>query len=93
MSTVAPVLLDTCDLLKAGMSLILLLLMVFVGGFIAGYHKIGYQQATDTVHHVLYLPENIALAENALVHSLPEKLGPGATIDVALSAHHPGCRN
>ncbi len=78
----APILLDMRGLFKAGISFALLLLIVFVGGFISGYQKALHQQRIETVKQVLNLPENITATEIALGPQLPEKVAPGADIDV-----------
>ncbi len=83
---VAPILLDNRGLVKAGAGLVLVLLLVFASGFIAGYHKATAQQLAENEAHGMELPETQSHSTEALdvvlAPQIPEHDAPGADIDV-----------
>ncbi len=80
-AAVAPILLDNRSLLKLGLSLLLLTIIVFGGGFITGYQKAVHQQIAMRTQN-LALPVSLAAPVDELAPQVPARLSAGADIDV-----------
>lgn len=78
----APILLDSRDLLKLALVSVLVMTLVFVAGFFLGHQRAAtFYQAGSEVQ-LLPLPEKITVAENILESQQPEVIEAGEDIDV-----------
>ena len=78
----APILIDSRDLLKLGLASALVTALVFAAGFFMGHQRAAdFYQAGSEVRS-LSLPEKTVLAENILETQVPEVIDAGEHIDV-----------
>lgn len=78
----APLLIDSRDLLKLGSILVLVIVMVFAGGFFMGHQRAAAFYQAGSEMQSLSLPEKTLLAENVLESQRPEVIVAGEYIDV-----------
>lgn len=78
----APLLIDSRDLLKLGSILVLVIVMVFAGGFFMGHQRAAAFYQAGSEMQSLSLPEKTLLAENVLESLRPEVIVAGEYIDV-----------
>jgi len=78
----APLLIDSRDLLKLGSILLLVIVMVFTGGFFIGHQRAAAFYQAGSEMQSLSLPEKTTLAENILDSQRPEVIEAGEDIDV-----------
>jgi cell division septation protein DedD len=77
----APLLIDSRDLLKLVFSLVLTIVVVFASGFFIGLHRSDTFYQAGVVVQSLVLPEPVALGDIS-VSQLPAKIEAGENIDV-----------
>lgn len=84
----APLLIDSRDLVKLGFISLLVTLAVFVAGFLSGYQQATIFYATGIETESLLLPKKVAAAESAIEPLSPEVIEAGEDVDV----DHPKAR-
>jgi cell division septation protein DedD len=78
----APILIDTRDLIKLGIISVLTMVTVFAAGFSGGYQQATGFYATDSVVETLTLPVQTVSPESDVDPQLPDIIVAGAEIDV-----------
>ena len=78
----APILIDTRDLIKFGLISVLTTAIVFAAGFLGGYQQATTFYATDSVVETLALPVQAVFLESDVEPQLPDAIVAGAEIDV-----------
>jgi len=78
----APILIDTRDLIKFGLISVLTTVIVFAAGFLGGYQQATTFYATDSVVETLALPVQAVFLESDVEPQLPDTIVAGAEIDV-----------
>jgi len=78
----APILIDTRDLIKLGIISVLTMVIVFAAGFFGGYQQATGFYAADSVVETLILPVQTVFPESDVDPQLPDVIVAGAEIDV-----------
>jgi len=78
----APILIDSRDLLKLGSAFVLFTALVFAAGFFMGHQRAAEFYQAGSEMQSLSLPEKAMLAENTLDAQVPEVVEAGEDIDV-----------
>lgn len=78
----APILIDSRDLLKLGSAFVLFTALVFAAGFFMGHQRAAEFYQAGSEMQSLSLPEKAMLAENILDAQVPEVVEAGEDIDV-----------
>lgn len=78
----APVLLDTRGLIRIASGLFILLMVIFLAGFISGYQKAASQQHGQRSRYVLALPASAGVSASKMGPHIPEHIAAGFDIDV-----------
>ena len=78
----APILIDSKDLIKLGLISMLTMVIVFAAGFFGGYQQATGFYATDSVVETLALPVQTVFLESDVDPQLPDIIVAGAEIDV-----------
>ena len=78
----APILIDSRDLLKLGFISVLTAFFVFSAGFLFGHQKAASFYLTGSQLEPLFLPEKVASVESDIAPQMPEIIDAGEEIDV-----------
>lgn len=78
----APLLIDSRDLVKYIFVSVLVMVLVFAGGISIGVQRAETFYQVGSVAHSLTLPEHVAAVESDISSQLPEKVAAGEDIDV-----------
>lgn len=78
----APLLIDSRDLLKLGLVSVLVTILVFIGGFLIGHQRAATFYLTGSETQSLSLPEQVIVVENIVDSQTPEIIEAGEKIDV-----------
>ncbi len=78
----APILIDSRELLKLGFISVLVTFMVFAIGFFCGYQQAATYLTAGSKTESLLLPEKVAAIESQIEAQVPEIIEAGETVDV-----------
>ena len=78
----APILIDSRDLIKLGLISTLTAFFVFSAGFLFGHQKAASYYIAESQPEALFLPEKVASVENDIAPQVPEVIDAGEEIDV-----------
>ncbi len=78
----APLLIDGRDLLKLGFIAVLVTLLTFFAGFLAGHEKAVTTYHAGSETQALSLPSPVLVADESVISRAPEKVEAGSEIDV-----------
>ena len=78
----APILIDSRELLKLGFISVLVTFIVFATGFFCGYQQAATSLAAGSKTESLLLPEKVAAIESEIEVQAPEIIEAGEAVDV-----------